>query len=161
MPDSIIQIKRSSTNATPTSLANGEIAYSFASNNFYIGMPDVGVIKIGGASDVHKLDHANGVLTVSSAVVTNSSGFVDNFKTINLTSQGTQTANVINAQDITVANTLAVNGDIILRGSSLTLGDGGDTISLGATVNSSIIPTTGNTFTLGDSTNRYLQVFAN
>ena len=161
MTDSIIQIKRSSTNATPSSLANGEIAYSFASNNFYIGMPGTGVIKIGGASDVHKLDHANGVLTVSSAVVTNASGFVDNFKTLNLTSQGTQTANVINAQNITIANTLAVNGDIILRGSSLTLGDGGDTISLGATVNSSIIPTSGNTFTLGDTTNRYLQVFAN
>ena len=161
MTDSVIQIKRSTTNATPTSLANGELAYSFASNNLFIGMPGTGVIKIGGASDVHKLDHANGVLTVSSAVVTNASGFVDNFKTLNLTSQGTQTANVINAQDITVANTLAVNGDIILRGSSLTLGDGGDTISLGATVNSSIIPTTGNTFTLGDTTNRYLQVFAN
>ena len=36
MPDSIIQIKRSSTNATPTSLANGEIAYSFLSNNFLL-----------------------------------------------------------------------------------------------------------------------------
>ena len=161
MPDSIIQIKRSSTNATPTSLANGEIAYSFLSNNFFIGTPDSGVIKIGGASDVHKLDHTPGVLTISSAVVTNASGYVDNFKTINITTDGVQTANVINAQDISVANTLAVNGDIILRGSSLQLGDGGDTISLGATVNSSIIPTTGNTFTLGDSTNRYLQVFAN
>lgn len=161
MTDSVIQIKRSSNTATPTSLANGELAYSFASNNLFIGMPDQGVIKIGGASDVHKLDHANGVLTVSSAVVTNASGYVDNFKTIDLTTDGTQTANVINAQDITVANTLAVNGDIILRGSSLTLGDGGDTISLGATVNSSIIPTTGNTFTLGDSTNRYLHLFAN
>lgn len=161
MTDSVIQIKRSSNTATPTSLANGELAYSFASNNLFIGMPDQGVIKIGGASDVHKLDHANGVLTVSSAVVTNASGYVDNFKTLDLTTDGTQTANVINAQDITVANTLAVNGDIILRGSSLTLGDGGDTISLGATVNSSIIPTTGNTFTLGDATNRYLNVFAN
>ena len=156
MPDSIIQIKRSSTNATPTSLANGEIAYSFLSNNFFIGTPDSGVIKIGGASDVHKLDHTPGVLTISSAVVTNASGYVDNFKTINITTDGVQTANVINAQDISVANTLAVNGDIILRGSSLQLGDGGDTISLGATVNSSIIPTTGNTFKLGDSKNRYL-----
>ena len=117
MTDSVIQIKRSSNTATPTSLANGELAYSFASNNLFIGMPDQGVIKIGGASDVHKLDHANGVLTVSSAVVTNASGYVDNFKTIDLTTDGTQTANVINAQDITVANTLAVNGDIILRGS--------------------------------------------
>ena len=161
MTDSIIQIKRSTTNATPTSLANGELAYSFASNNLFIGMPDVGVIKIGGATDVHKLDHTPGVLTISSAVVTNASGYVDNFKTINITTDGVQTANVINAQDISVANTLSVNGDIILRGSSLQLGDGGDTISLGATVNSSIIPTTGNTFTLGTTTNRYLNVFAN
>ena len=58
MTDSVIQIKRSTTNATPTSLANGELAYSFASNNLFIGMPGTGVIKIGGASDVHKLDHA-------------------------------------------------------------------------------------------------------
>ena len=161
MTDSIIQIKRSSANATPASLANGEIAYSFLSNNMFIGTPDSGVIKIGGASDVQKLDHAPGVLTISSAVVTNASGYVDNFKTINLTTDGTQTANVINVQDISVANTLSVNGDIILRGSSLQLGDGGDTISLGATVNSSIIPTTGNTFTLGDTSTSYLHVYAN
>ena len=161
MTDSIIQIKRSSANATPASLANGEIAYSFLSNNFFIGTPDSGVIKIGGASDVHKLDHANGVLTVSSAIVTNASGFVDNLQTLNFTSTGVATANVLNVTDVTIGNTLVVNGDIILRGSSLTLGDGGDTISLGASVNSHIIPTLGNTFTLGSATNRYAQVYAN
>ena len=46
MTDSVIQIKRSTTNATPTSLANGELAYSFASNNLFIGMPGTGVIKL-------------------------------------------------------------------------------------------------------------------
>lgn len=51
-------------------------------------------------------------------------------------------ANIVglNANDITVSNTLTVDGDIILRGDSITLGDGGDIISFGATVNSHIIP---------------------
>jgi len=71
---------------------------------------------------------------------------------------GATIANV-QATDITVSNTLTVNGDILLRGSSLTLGDGGDVISLGATVNSSIIPTSNLTLTLGNTTNFYSELY--
>jgi len=35
--NTVIQIKRSHVNATPTVLANGELAYSFQSNNLFIG----------------------------------------------------------------------------------------------------------------------------
>ena len=56
MSNTVIQIKRSHTNATPTVLANGELAYSFQSNNLFIGAnSDTNeVIKIGGGSGVVK-----------------------------------------------------------------------------------------------------------
>ena len=114
MTDSIIQIKRSSNTAQPTSLANGELAYSYQSNSLFIGDPAGTFFKVLDTGAVGtKLSHVNGVLTNSAALVTNATGYVDNFKTLNLTSDGTQTANVINAQDISIANTLTVNGDIL------------------------------------------------
>lgn len=52
----IIRIKRSSTTATPVSLAAGELAYSENSGNFFYGrISDGAPIKIGGATDVTKL----------------------------------------------------------------------------------------------------------
>lgn len=168
MTDSIIQIKRSSNTAQPVSLANGELAYSYQSNSLFIGDPAGTFFKVLDTGAVGtKLSHVNGVLTNSAALVTNATGYVDNLKTLNLTSDGTQTANVINAVDInisnsiTVSNTLTVNGDIVLRGASLQLGDGGDTISLGASVNSHIIPSSNLTYTLGDSSSRYLNLYTN
>ena len=162
MTDSIIQIKRSSNTAQPTSLANGELAYSYQSNSLFIGDPAGTFFKVLDTGAVGtKLSHVNGVLTNSAAIVTNATGFVDNFNTLNLTTDGTQTANVINAQDISIANTLTVNGDIILRGSSLQLGDGGDTISLGASVNSHIIPAQNSALVLGDASNRWLNLYTN
>ena len=50
-----IQIKRSATTATPSALAVGELAYSEASGNFFIGVTGNGVTKIGGYTDVSKL----------------------------------------------------------------------------------------------------------
>lgn len=47
--------KRSTTEATPPSLIEGQQAYSFVSNNLFIGGPENTVIKIGGNSDVAKL----------------------------------------------------------------------------------------------------------
>lgn len=40
MANTIIQIKRSQTTAEPTSLSNGELAYSFSSNKLFIGQTD-------------------------------------------------------------------------------------------------------------------------
>jgi hypothetical protein len=40
MANTIVQIKRSQTTAEPTSLANGELAYSFSSNKLFIGQTD-------------------------------------------------------------------------------------------------------------------------
>jgi len=75
----------------------------------------------------------------------------------------TSTANIVSltANDIVVSNTLTVDGDIILRGDSITLGDGGDIISFGATVNSHIIPDANVTYDLGSSIGYWRMAYAN
>lgn len=51
----IIKIKRSTTTATPTSLSEGELAYSEDSGNLFIGTAGSNLVKIGGNTDVSKL----------------------------------------------------------------------------------------------------------
>mgnify|MGYP001443098794 FL=1 len=65
----------------------------------------------------------------------------------------------LHANNISIRNNLTVNGAIVLRGSTINLGDGGDVVNLGATVNNSIIPTTTNTFNLGAPAQKYANVF--
>ncbi len=50
MSNTVIQILRSYTNVAPTTLADGELAYSFLANALYIGSNTGQVILIGGAS---------------------------------------------------------------------------------------------------------------
>jgi hypothetical protein len=70
----VVQIKRSATTATPPALAVGELAYSEASNNLFIGTTGTTITKIGGYSDVLKLSgieagaQVNTVLSVNSMV---------------------------------------------------------------------------------------------
>lgn len=194
MPDNIIQIKRSYANDAPTSLANGELAYSFTSNNLFIGVNSAAntVIKVGGGSDVALLNVTPGELKNGAALVVNSTGGIDtleigtfsvttsatqslnasanvdanNFNSIHGVYANTLTANVANvvtvqATDITVNNSLTVEGDIILRGDSLTLGDSGDVLTLGAAVNSHIIPYSNITFDLGTNSLNFRHVYAN
>ena len=181
MSNTVVQIKRSNTTATPANLVYGELAYSLVSNNLFIGTDANTVIKIGGGSDVALLNVTPGVLTNSAALVVNSTGGVDTLTigtftvgsqtTDNLDATQNVTANIFtsntvtsgngNFTDVNVSNTLTVNGDIVLRGDNISLGDGGDVISLGASVNTNIVPTTDDTFTLGSSSLNYKTVFAN
>lgn len=126
----VIQIRTSNTNDTPANniLSSGELAFSYTSNNLFIGKSDNTAIQISSGDDIAKLN--------AGATIAN-----------------------IQATDISVSNTLTVTGDILLKGSSLTLGDGGDIISLGATVNSSIIPTSNVILSLGNSTNFYSELY--
>ena len=48
----VIKIKRSTTSATPTSLAEGELAYSEASNNLFIGTSGGNITTIGGSEGI-------------------------------------------------------------------------------------------------------------
>jgi hypothetical protein len=79
VPSRPIQIKRSVENATLPTLAGGELAFTQAGNNFFIGSPDEisGNIRIG-----HKLH--DGVLTANEALVANSTGGIDRVYTSNL-----------------------------------------------------------------------------
>jgi|11_taG_2_1085331.scaffolds.fasta_scaffold02454_2 hypothetical protein len=81
-----IKIKRSTSTAVPGSLTAGELAYSQSSNKLFIGRPaDGAVTTIGGDLYVNMLDHDLGTLTASSAITTDSSNKVNQFKTANLT----------------------------------------------------------------------------
>lgn len=73
----LIQIKRSLNTALPTSLANGELAYTANGDVLYIGSNGA-VEAIGGKRNP-------GVLTANQALVANSTGFIDEVKTSNLT----------------------------------------------------------------------------
>lgn len=169
MAESIIQIKRSETTDVPANLAYGELAYSFSSNSLFIGTNSNTVLKIAGAEQFLYLNVTPGTLSNGGALVANATGYIDLVKadvidasniSANIFSVNTFDSTSLTAQDVTVSNTLTVNGDIVLRGSSLQLGDGGDVISLGASVNSSIIPTDNVTYTLGSSSNMWDGVFS-
>lgn len=86
MATNLIQIKRSDTTATPTLLANGELAWSGVSNTLFIGSNNV-VIPIAGS-------RTPGTLTANQALVANSTSGIDRIITANaivttLTANGT------------------------------------------------------------------------
>jgi hypothetical protein len=72
----LIQIKRSETTAIPTSLEDGELAYTSNGEVLFIGSNGV-VIPIGG-------QRVPGVLTANQALVVNSSSSIDSIKVANL-----------------------------------------------------------------------------
>lgn len=69
----LIQIKRSATAAVPTSLANGELAFTSNGNILYIGSPNGSVIPIGGF-------RTPGTLTANQALVANSTSGIDEIR---------------------------------------------------------------------------------
>ena len=48
MANTVIQILRSYANTEPSTLNDGELAYSFASNTLFIGSKDEQIVAIGG-----------------------------------------------------------------------------------------------------------------
>ena len=72
----LIQIKRSLTTATPTSLANGELAYTANGDHLFVGSNGQ-VVSIGGK-------YNPGTLTANQALVANATGYLDEVKTANL-----------------------------------------------------------------------------
>lgn len=87
---SIIRIKRSETSGNPSTLAQGELAYSALADNgsnggdrLYIGMGTetagnaVNHVIIGGKYFTDKLDHTPGTLTASSAIITDANNKID------------------------------------------------------------------------------------
>jgi hypothetical protein len=85
MASNVLQIKRSQTTATPTSLANGELAFTAAGNVVFIGNFGT-VLPIAG-------ERNPGILTANQALVANSTGFLNLVKAGNVTITGALTAN--------------------------------------------------------------------
>lgn len=103
----VIKLKYSSTTNQPADdlLQLAEPAYSYASDKLFIGADDAGTIvphAIGGKFFTDMLDHTKGVLTASSAIVTDSNNKIDVLNVDNLTFDG----NTITSTD--------ANGDIVL-----------------------------------------------
>ena len=121
----VIQIKRSTTSAAPSSsLAAGEPAYSSNSDKLFLGHPDgtTGNIVIGGKLYVDMLDHTAGTLTADSALVVDSSSKIDVLNVDNITLDG----NGITSTDTNGNLTLTPNGtgDLVLDGLNWPQADG-------------------------------------
>jgi len=110
---SIVRIKRSEVAGNPSTLAQGELAYSALPDNgsnggdrLYIGMGTETAgnapnhLVIGGKFFTDMLDHTKGILTANSAIVTDADGKIDNLKVDNID---------LNGNTISSTNT---NGDI-------------------------------------------------
>ena len=73
-----LQIKRSTGSTAPSSLADGELAYTHGNEKFYIG--DGSTVKlIGGKYYNDLVDHTAGTLTAGSAILVDSNKAVDDF----------------------------------------------------------------------------------
>lgn len=105
---SIIKIKRSITAGAPPTLVAGELAYSFApadtvqgGDRLYIGS-GASLAVIGGKYFTDKLDHTPGVLTATSAIITDANNKIDLLNVDNIS---------INENTISTTNT---NGNLVL-----------------------------------------------
>lgn len=129
MANNQIQIKRSETTATPTTLANGELAWSGNSNVLYIGDFTDGVVPIGGA-------RVPGTLTANQALVANSTSGIDRV----IVANAIVTTLTANGSTGTAGQVLTSNGTVSYwsspSSSSFTIaGDSGsDVVSTGQTL---------------------------
>jgi len=64
MANTAIQILRSYSNVAPTTLADGELAYSFVANALYIGSNTGQIILIGGQAFANNIVVANAAISV-------------------------------------------------------------------------------------------------
>ena len=84
----VIKIKRSDSTATPgSSLAKGELGYSYNSNKLFIGDGSTFDV-IGGQTYVEMLDHTAGTLTANSAIIVGSDSKIDNLLVDNISING-------------------------------------------------------------------------
>jgi hypothetical protein len=98
----IIQIKRTTTANLPSTLEQGELAYLYDTSatdtdaggnggRLYIGDPSTNTntpLKVGGKYYTDMLEHSNGVLTASAALIADSNKKLDNLKVDNLDLNG-------------------------------------------------------------------------
>ena len=121
----VIKIKRSTSTASPSTLENGEIAYSSNSDKLFIGRPGgtTGDIDaIGGKFFTDLLDHTAGTVTASSALIVDASSKLDVLNVDNLTFNGNSIVSTNLNGDIEI--TPNGTGDLILDGQNWPQADG-------------------------------------
>jgi hypothetical protein len=91
-----IRIKTSNTTAKPANLLFGELAFTGNGSIIYIGAQNGEPIAIGGM-------RTPGVLTANQAIVANSTGYVDQIKTI-----------ILNTQKIQAGGSIGSNGQVLV-----------------------------------------------
>lgn len=100
-----IKIKRSSSTAAPTSLGQGELAYSSNSKKLFVGHPSSSAVTtIGGDLYVEMLDHTAGTLTASSAIVVDANSKVDQLKTGNIVVTGSNNTISTSSGNLSIAS---------------------------------------------------------
>jgi len=133
----VIKIKRSDSTATPgSSLAKGELGYSYNSNKLFIGDGSTFDV-IGGQTYVEMLDHTAGTLTASSAIVTDSNSKIDNL----------------------LVDNIQINGNTISTGSGNLIIDpatGSIDFATGGAIEFDIVDGSATAFTISEGNNNYL-----
>lgn len=116
---SVIKIKKSGNTAVPTSLASGELAYSWhadAGGKLYIGSGEEtgGAAQnqhaVGGYYYTKYLDHTPGTLTANAAIIVNGDGKIDVLKVGSLYLTGTTIQPLLNTDDLNLSS----NRDLVL-----------------------------------------------
>ena len=106
MANTTIQLKYSDVTSEPTSLANGEVAYSNSSNKLWVGQSNGVVAAIGGKYYTALVDAATSANTASAIVKRDADG---NFTAATITAN--VTGNAATATQWKTARTLGVSGD--------------------------------------------------
>jgi len=144
-----IKIKRSTITASPTSLAEGELAYSENSNNLFIGTSGANVTVIGGTegiADTVSSMFSGGTQSGLTVTYDDSDNTLDlnvNDPTVTLTGAVTGSATMTNLGNVSITTTATSDPTITLAGDlsgSATLTNLGDA-TLTATVGNSAIET--------------------
>ena len=112
---SIVRIKRSEVSGNPSTLGQGELAYSALVDNgvnggdrLYIGMGTetagnaVNHVVVGGKFFTDLLDHTAGTLTASSALIADSNSKLDNIKVDNIDIDGNTISSSNNNGDVNI-----------------------------------------------------------
>ena len=135
-----ILIKRSTSTATPSSLSNGELAYSAASNKLFVGRPGGGsgdIDAIGGKYYTDIITGATNANTASKLVLRDGSGnFIAGTITANLI--GTVTGNASSATILATNRNFSASGDLTAPSVAFNGSGALNLVTTLATVNSNV-----------------------
>jgi hypothetical protein len=113
----VIKIKRSTTTATPTSLAEGELAYSENSNNLFIGTSGSNVTVIGGAEGIAD---AVGAMVTGNTETGIAVTYQDSDNTLDFVGTDVATSGHMMVADGDSWESVAMSGDITMTDAGVT-----------------------------------------